>query len=222
MGRTLKRVPLAFSWPLNKKWDGYLNPYYVDCPACNGSGQTMGRRRLEDLVSLIMLSGDDARRGDCHPHFGSTAALYYSAGKVPSLDLAELTEGLAGRGDRVMGHDASDKWAAVRKVIEAAGLDDKVWGWCTACAGVGVPPEDQKKVDAWTQTHPPEGPGYQLWETTSEGSPQSPVFETLDALCEWCAANATTFGRFTASAEEWRKMLGDDHVYAQEGNRVFL
>ena len=33
---------------------------------------------------------------------------------------------------------------------------------------------------------PPKGDGYQLWETTSEGSPASPVFETLDKLCEWC------------------------------------
>ena len=29
---------------------------------------------------------------------------------------------------------------------------------------------------------PPNGDGYQLWETTSEGSPVSPVFESIDAL----------------------------------------
>lgn len=37
MSRNLKRVPLDFSWPLNKTWDGYLNPYCdlaVECPDC--------------------------------------------------------------------------------------------------------------------------------------------------------------------------------------------
>lgn len=46
---------------------------------------------------------------------------------------------------------------------------------------------------------PPKGEGYQLWNTTSEGSPISPVFETLDKLCEWCEVNATTFGKFKAT-----------------------
>ena len=39
---------------------------------------------------------------------------------------------------------------------------------------------------------PPKGEGYQLWNTTSEGSPISPVFETLDKLCEWCEVNETS------------------------------
>ena len=51
---------------------------------------------------------------------------------------------------------------------------------------------------------PPKGEGYQLWNTTSEGSPISPVFETLDKLCEWCEVNATTFGKFKATKEEWK------------------
>lgn len=40
MGRELKRVPLNFSWPLNKPWKGFLNPHYeghcTDCPHCEG------------------------------------------------------------------------------------------------------------------------------------------------------------------------------------------
>lgn len=53
----------------------------------------------------------------------------------------------------------------------------------------------------------PKGEGYQLWETTSEGSPISPVFETLDELCEWCENNATTFASCKASKDEWMQML---------------
>ena len=41
MGRTLKRVPLDFDWPLKKTWGGYLDPFYsqaTDCQACDRSG----------------------------------------------------------------------------------------------------------------------------------------------------------------------------------------
>ena len=68
----------------------------------------------------------------------------------------------------------------------------------------------------------PEGEGYQLWETTSEGSPVSPVFKTLDELCAWCEDNATTFGSYKASKEEWKQMLSDDFVHHKEGNMIFL
>lgn len=69
---------------------------------------------------------------------------------------------------------------------------------------------------------PPEGEGYQLWETTTEGSPQSPVFATLDELCEWCEENATTFGYHTATKEQWFEMLSKDDVHHRSGNVTFL
>lgn len=69
---------------------------------------------------------------------------------------------------------------------------------------------------------PPIGEGYQLWETTSEGSPKSPVFETLEQLCEWCEENATVFANNKATKEEWFKMLSGDRVFYQEGNCIFI
>ncbi len=36
---------------------------------------------------------------------------------------------------------------------------------------------------------PPEGSGWQMWETVSEGSPVSPVFETAEELARWLADN---------------------------------
>lgn len=80
----------------------------------------------------------------------------------------------------------------------------------------GIPECLEDKVE------PPEGEGYQLWETTSEGSPVSPVFGTLEKLCEWCEKNATTFGSFTATKEEWMNMLGDGIVHHKEGNCIFI
>ena len=69
---------------------------------------------------------------------------------------------------------------------------------------------------------PPVGKGFQLWETTTEGSPVSPVFKTIEELCEWCAVNATTFASFKATKEEWRQMLDDGFVHKTIGNATFI
>jgi hypothetical protein len=56
----------------------------------------------------------------------------------------------------------------------------------------------------WRPTDPPEGPGYQMWETTSDGSPISPVFATPQELARWLAdSGASVFGKHTATYEEW-------------------
>ncbi len=58
----------------------------------------------------------------------------------------------------------------------------------------------------WYQ-EPPEGEGYQLWEITTEGSPLSPVFSSLEELCGWVAENVTVCGHEKASEDVWRKIL---------------
>lgn len=90
-------------------------------------------------------------------------------------------------------------------------------------AGRMVPAKLVKKLyDEWEDYEPPVGEGYQLWEDCSEGSPISPVFTTLDDLCAWAEHNATTFGSFTTTAAEWRRMLGADFVCHKEGNNIFM
>jgi hypothetical protein len=51
----------------------------------------------------------------------------------------------------------------------------------------------------------PEGTplGYQLYETTSEGTPCSPVFGTLEELAAWCETGATVFASMTWTAGQW-------------------
>ena len=71
-------------------------------------------------------------------------------------------------------------------------------------------------ANCWQFDEPPKGEGFQLWETTSEGSPISPVFKTLDDLAEWCASGANTFASGRASKEAWKKMLEDDFVHSEE------
>jgi hypothetical protein len=55
---------------------------------------------------------------------------------------------------------------------------------------------------------PPEGVGWQMWETTSEGSPMSPVFKTPQELAMWLYDNnASSFGNQTSTYEEWLTMI---------------
>lgn len=67
--------------------------------------------------------------------------------------------------------------------------------FCPTCEGEGK---------AWAKVEIPTGPGYQLWETTSDGSPLSPAFKTPEELARWLADNnASTFGRMTTTYENW-------------------
>ena len=60
------------------------------------------------------------------------------------------------------------------------------------------------------EVDPPVGAGYQLWENTSEGSPLTPVFETIEELAKYCADtanNVTIFGSDTLCYESWLKWI---------------
>lgn len=222
MGRELKRVPMNFDWPLNQKWKGYLNPHYKECGKCKGSGQTTARQRLGDLVHLLMISASDALRGKAHPWLCECSGLLHTQGMAPSMDMVELTTGFSERSLDFMGHDAIDRFMAEKKIIEAAGLSES-WGTCAECDGEGIDPQMRAAYEAWEKYDPPSGKGYQLWETTSEGSPISPIFETLDALCDWLEqSKASVFGSHTATAIEWKRMLDENFVRHQEGNMVFI
>lgn len=205
MGRELKRVPLDFEWPLETVWKGFLNPHYVKCEPCDGFGATIASQRLSDLVSLLMLSGSDAAEEKCHPYFHE-APLYRTQGKVCGKDMADLTAALAGRSARPFtGHDAVDQWEATRKIIAAAGLPAS-WGQCTHCAGEGIPIANFAAYDKWERVQPPDGPGFQIWETVSEGSPISPVFATAEELARYMAGKKWGADH-GSSYESWLKFI---------------
>ncbi|MCG7945868.1 MAG: hypothetical protein N0C84_05925 [Candidatus Thiodiazotropha taylori] len=216
MGRELKRVPMDFDWPMNTPWNGYLNPHYRECQDCDGTGSTLADHRLSDLISFIMLSGDDARKGTCHPYL-QVAPLYHTQGKVCGIEMAELTVALAGREPSMLGHDAIDKWTAKRKILQAAGLPED-WGSCSTCGGEGIHPDAKEQYEAWERFEPPTGEGYQIWETVSEGSPISPVFATPEELAthmadtRWGADKGTdyeTWLRFINGPGWAPSMVGD-------------
>lgn len=202
MGRELKRVPLDFNWPIGRIWEGYIQKHYKPCPDCK-RGYTPAREFLEKCLQELMWSGSEA------------------LSQEHRVQLVELTTGLAGRPPyEPIGHDSIDLYVASKAIIKAAKLPEN-WGICTSCEGHAETPESRKLSEHWERVEPPTGEGYQLWGTTSEGEPMTPVFKSLDELCEYCEKNVTTFGRFTASKKQWKEMLSENYVTAKVGNMVF-
>lgn len=81
---------------------------------------------------------------------------------------------------------------------------------CPHCGGEGSawPDEESKKAyDEWEETPPPEGPGYQVWETVSEGSPITPVFETPESLAKYLADNGQCLMGGNTNYAGWLKWI---------------
>jgi hypothetical protein len=215
--RTVKRVPLDFDWPQGKVWEGYVSPaedHPPDCEACGGRGETTARLWVGQIAHLALIADNDLNaqeRGQAiHPWLEHSGTVAY--GTRPSSDYREFGTGLAGREASFLGHDAIDRFRATQKLIEAAGLDPETWGICATCEGRGEnsTPEQVAAREAWVETEPPSGEGWQLWETVSEGSPASPVFDSAEALAGWCEHNATWFADMRWTREEWlRSFLND-------------
>jgi hypothetical protein len=99
------------------------------------------------------------------------------------------------------GHDAINLWVCCTAHCERLGVP----ATCARCDGNGEiwdSPEAKAEAEAWEATQPPEGPGYQLWETVTEGSPISPVFETPEELAAWLVGNDDTITR-GRSFDDW-------------------
>jgi hypothetical protein len=249
MGRELKRVPLDFNWPKNQAWKGFINPIHSQqCKPCDGSGCSKDAKRMqdewygfdlpqrvgrqdkawqynlshEDVQALldaerlwdftrIPRTEDQKDKSAQHPN----GWLKESNGYVPTPE--EVNE-WAKRG---IGHDSCNSSVCIEARCKR---ENKIY-LCEFCNGDGAiwqSPEIEKMHNDWQRFEPPTGDGFQLWETTSEGSPVSPVFKTLDELCEWCEDGASTFGSQRTTKEQWKKMLDDNFVIHREGNNVFI
>lgn len=107
------------------------------------------------------------------------------------------------------------KMEELRERIPALQQMDPEGDYCGQCQASGKPCSEEAPYCArfypanerlWRR-EPPAGEGYQLWETCSEGSPISPVFPTLDELCDWAVENATIYGQIKTTKERWREVL---------------
>lgn len=65
----------------------------------------------------------------------------------------------------------------------------------------GDPPDPEFHMPEWDAS---ERTHYQMYETTSEGTPISPVFADVESLARWLAdTGASAFGDMTATYEQW-------------------
>lgn len=116
-----------------------------------------------------------------------------------------------------MGHDSIN--ASI--CTEARAKELGVYGMCECCNGEGeiwFSDEIKKLAEDWERVEPSTGEGFQMWENTSEGSPQTPVFETFDELCDWCTENCSIFGTNNfVTKEKWINCLSDDILISDEG-----
>lgn len=236
--RELKRVPLDFNWPIGEGWRGYLNPHpHADeCPACKGQSYNPETAKIaddfydsagngtrwcsnitQDEVEALVAKGRlmDFTRVPINDEQaevvkkkiadGGNSWLPYDNGRMPTA--AEVNEW----NEKGMGHDAINRWI----LIEARATRLGVFGLCENCEGEGIVwANDEAKAtyESWEEYEPPEGEGYQLWETTSEGSPSSPVFQSAEELARWCVDGATIFGSNKAPYETWLKMFQEDSI----------
>lgn len=121
-----------------------------------------------------------------------------------------------------MGHDSLNCSIVVKAKLKRQGKSHL----CSSCNGEGENWQHDKakeNYDNWESYDPPKGDGFQLWSTTSEGNPMTPVFKTLDLLCEYCEnEGVSVFGYETATKEKWKEMLTADLVVHKEGNIAFI
>lgn len=70
----------------------------------------------------------------------------------------------------------------------------------------GERPDPHDYMPEWPEE---ERTHWQMYENTTEGTPKSPVMESPEDLARWLADNhASSFGRMTATYEQWLIMIG--------------
>lgn len=224
MGRKLMRVPMDFDWPRGVVWKGYESPFrFQGCGCCEGTGYNAETKAISDAFHGKR-SNDPNRWRDKLTQ--EEVDFLASGGHLWGLDIPAgqtITADECNEKVRCGGLPEND--FTIRRILTRSRAERLgVYGECRFCRGSGqlqFPWFYRLLANLWKPKDPPWGHGYQLWETTSEGSPKSPVFGTLDELCEWAAVNATTFADFTATAAKWKAMLRVDFVHHRNGNWTF-
>lgn len=254
--RDLRRIPLDFSWPLNKVWKGYINPYKgcFPCHPCQRSGLNPATKQLDDdwydlnedgietgryepvkdelyqkACQVLKDSGRDMnwdflRRGwqhnltqeevnilakkDClfdftHTHDKENGWVRREDNYIPTADEVNFQSFFSLGGQSGRGH-----------LLKFRARKLGIYGLCQLCCGKGdIDNTDKAEIERhnnWEDYEPPEGPGYQLWETTSEGSPITPVFDTAEKLARHCEEYVTICGQEHLSYDEWLQMFTEN------------
>jgi hypothetical protein len=199
MGREVKRVALEFDWPMNVVWKGYCNPFNpTKCTACEGTGVNAATRALQNEWFY----------GDWQHNLEQMEVdALWEENRLWDFDSKPTADAVNTWSRRGLGHDALNRMIC----IESRGKREGTYGFCPVCDGHGnyfASDDYREAYEHWEGIDPPKGPGFQMWETTSEGSPISPVFETPEELAHWLADNsASSFGDRTCTYEEWLNFI---------------
>lgn len=221
MGREVRRVPLSFDWPLNEVWKGFLMPDELSLPPCPDcvydqrqglfaqafglTPQPTGYSPEAFAISNTFYahqigSGPQAAMLAWHDKIGQAEVDNLIAeGRLRTWNretrtweslprtAAEVNE--ENRRPGLNGHDAINRHILVEFRCKVLGIESR----CKTCDGNGEVADDELRAahEAWERTDPPTGEGWQLWETVSEGSPISPVFDSAEGLIQWLTTDYT-------------------------------
>lgn len=148
---------------------------------------------------------------------GGNSWLPFNNGYVPSAK--EVNEWNL---KSMVGHDSINCWIVIKAKLKRLGLSED----CPHCEGTGTDWQSKEAKDLhenWKDYEPPTGNGFQLWSTTTEGHPMTPVFSSLEDLCKHLeSAKVSVFGSNTASYERWLEMLSEDFVRHETEIGVFI
>ena len=122
--------------------------------------------------------------------------------KMHAEELRDWDEGNLKWDEGLIRDYKNDSWKPIPR-----GNDDKYYETYVVYAGERpeTPPDRNNYMPEW----PPEvATHYCMYETTTEGTPISPVFATQEELARWLADNnASTFASMTATYEQWLGMI---------------
>jgi hypothetical protein len=213
---------------LRYDWYGWDNPRYINISATRRYNANAWQYQLTEIeVKALMKAGRISEVSNFTGRFDeekNTWVKWVDNVKVecdePEMPTPEAVNNWAIHA--LMGHDSINRWICVEARAKHLG----VYGKCEMCEGEGClwQSEEIKTLsENWLSFDPPTGEGFQLWSTTTEGHPMTPVFKTLDELCEYLESEKVSlFGSTTATKEHWKSMLDEDFVRHEEGNMIFI
>jgi hypothetical protein len=199
LSRSVKRVPLDFDWPLNKAWEGYLSPERPRCEKCGGDGIHPFAKPIAETfyaLDLLGVAADPVRSGYrwCDKLTQDEVDHLLAEGRLRTWVKDDTSRGghwdsLPRTAEEINAepneHDGINRCILIEYRCTRLGLPY----YCDRCEGEGsiATAEQRAQLEDWTGTEPPTGDGFQMWESVSEGSPISPVFEAPGALATWLA-----------------------------------
>ncbi len=232
---------MDFDWPIGETWEGYLLPASLEereCPDCGGDGYTAEARAVAETFYPHMIGGGDdhACRLAWHDKLGQSEVDHLvSEGRLrtwvrddsergghwaslPRLAAEVNAEQRGGLGS----HDAINRGILIGFRCERLGIQVE----CSTCEGHGTLeayPGQRAEAEEWEEIDPPTGEGWQMWETTSEGSPRTPVFSNAEELADYCARNVSVFGSKMGDREQWLSIIkGADFAHVEIAPGVIL